>query len=97
MKTKTIEVCDGIFIDVTCAHNDPVDIRCGGPATIGYEFIISPDEDVEDMTNFIKSCLKKYRRPLIGIDTSTRKDFPVEHLWTKERIEKCIKENSLGI
>ena len=45
METKTIEVCDAIMVDVTCAHNDYKDIKSGGPATLGYEFYVNPDED----------------------------------------------------
>jgi hypothetical protein len=95
MKTKTIEVCDAIHVDIACDRNDPVDVRCGGPAVLGYDFFVSPDEDVEDLKKFLENCIKKYRRPFMGISTSSHKDFPVENLWTREMMEKCIKENSI--
>jgi len=95
METKTIEVCDAIFVDATCERNDSADIKCGGPATLGYEFYVSPDENIFDLIDFINDCIRKYRRPFIGISTREKKDFPVGNLWTREQIEKCIKENAI--
>lgn len=93
MKTKKIEVCDAIFIDISCEYNDPVDVRCGGPAVTGYEFYVSPDEKEEDLRKFVTDMVKKYRRPFMGVSFSIKKNYPVEHLWTKERMEQCIKDN----
>lgn len=95
MKTKQITVCDAIFIDVSCERNDWADIKCGGPAILGYKFLVSPDEDIEVFENEIKKFIKKYRRPFMGISHYVRKNVNVEHLWTLERIEKCIKENAI--
>ena len=95
MKTKTIEVCDAILIDIACIENDSTDIRCGGPATLGYEFYISPNENVDEIKTFLRDCIKKYNRPFRGLTTSVRKDFPVKYLWTKEKMEECIKENEV--
>ena len=95
MKTKTIEVCDAIRVDVSCERNDPVDIKGGGPAMLGYDFYVSPDENIFDLIDFIYDCIRKYKRPFIGISTGERKDFPVGNLWTREEIEKCIKENKI--
>lgn len=94
MKTKTIKVCDAIHIDISCEQNDLADIKCGGSPILGYDFYISPDEDKKDIENFIKQCIKKYNRPFIGISFNIKKDFPITNLWTKEKIEECIKQNS---
>jgi hypothetical protein len=95
METKTIEVCDAVYVNVSCERNDPVDIRCGGPAILGYDFYVSPDENIFDLIDFITDCIKKNRRPFIGIATGEKKDFPVKNLWTREMIKKCIKENAI--
>jgi hypothetical protein len=95
MKTKTIEVCDAKLYSISCERNDPIDIRCGGSAVLGYDFGVSPDEDEKKIIEFLKSCIKKYHRPFIGISVSIQKDFPVKHLWTKERMEECIKNNAI--
>lgn len=95
MKTKTIEVCNAVLYDISCERNDSVDIRCGGPATLGYEFYVSPDEDKEEMKKFLEACIKKYRRPFIRISTYKRKNFPVKNLWTMEKMEECIKNHAI--
>ena len=95
MKKKTIEVCEAVVISVSCKQNDSVDIRCGGPAILGYDFGVSPDEDINKWKKKVKGFIDKYNRPFMGISHSTQKDFPVEHLWTLERIEECIKENGI--
>lgn len=87
-----IEVCDAILYDVACAENDSTDIKCGGPAILGYDFGVSQDENKKDMIKFIKDCIEKYNRPFMGISTRTVKNYPVEHLWTKDKIENCIKD-----
>ena len=92
MKTKTIEVCNALHIDVKCALNDDHDIRCGGAPVLGYDFFINPDENIEEMKTFIIDCVNKYNRPFIGIETDIRKDFPIKSLWNKEKIENCIKK-----
>ena len=97
MKTKTIEVCNALHIDITCALNDSTDMKCGGPPTVGYEFYVNPDENHKKLEIFIKKCLKTYGRPFMYMDISTKKDFPVKNLWTREKMAKCIKENSLGL
>ena len=94
METKTIEVCDAVLYDISCAYNDSVDIKCGGSPVLGYEFGVSPDENKDEIIKFLKGCIKKYNRPFIGISTRIIKDFPVKHLWTKEKMENCIKENA---
>lgn len=92
MKTEQIEVCEAVVYSVSCEHNDSVDIRCGGPAMLGYDFGVSPDENEEDIKKFLKETVKKYHQPFISVSTYKQKNFPVKHLWTKERMEACIKK-----
>jgi len=95
METKQITVCDAIFIDVSCEHNDSTDIKCGGPYILGYEFYVSPDENIEEVETKIKGFIKKYNRPFIGINHYVKKNFNVERLWTIDIIEECIKNNAI--
>lgn len=95
METKQITVCDAIFIDVSCERNDWVDIKCGGPAILGYEFYVSPDEDIEMVKNEIVKYIKKYHRSFMGISHHVRKNFDIQKLWTLERIEECIKKHAI--
>lgn len=97
MKTKTITtvVCDAILIDIGCELNDSTDIKCGGSPVLGYTFYVSPDEDKENLTNFIMRCIKKYKRPFINMSLKIENDYPVKNLWTLEMIENCIKNNPI--
>jgi len=95
MKKKTIEVCNAIIIDVSCQLNDSTDIKCGGPPVLGYDFGVSPDEDIKKLKKKVEKWCKKYHRGFMSIRTNKYKDFPVEHLWTPEKIENCIKENAI--
>lgn len=96
MKTKTIEVCDALLYDVSCKRNDLADIKCGGSPILGYEFEVSADENKNEIIAHIKKCIKRYNRPFIGISTRIIKDFPVESLWSKDKIENCIKEHGVS-
>ena len=95
MKTKSIKVCDAICVDITCDYNDPVDIKCGGPATVGYEFYVSPAENRSELRKFLEGILKKHHRKYMGTSFYIHKDFPVSKLWTRERMKKCIIENNV--
>lgn len=75
-------------IIVDCERNDPVDIRCGGPVTLGFDFFVN-DEEADNMISFIKEELKKNNRPLMAINHYACQDTTP---WTKEMISQCIKE-----
>lgn len=90
MKSKRVTIYKVKRITVDCAKNDPVDIRCGGPQYLGFDFYVDPKEE-KDMIEFIKEMLIKYKRPLERI-YSTDKEVQKKSLWNKKRIEECIKE-----
>ena len=75
-------------IIVDCERNDPIDIRCGGPITLGFDFFVK-DEETDDMISFIREELKKNNRPLMAINHFA---CGVITPWTKEMISQCIKE-----
>ncbi len=83
------------MFEVSCKENDSIDIKCGGPAILGYDFGVSPDENKNEIIDHITKCIKKYNRPFMGISTRIVKNFPVESLWTKDKIEDCIKEHDV--
>lgn len=69
--------------------NDPVDIRCGDPYFLGYDFFVE-DKDVNEIIDFIKETLKKHKQPFMSINT-LNVDYECK-LWNKEMIEECIKK-----
>ena len=80
-----------VHISVVTSINDPVDMRCGGPPTLGYDFYVDASK-VLHLEEHIKACLKKYGRNCLSI-SSSRTDFllPKSKIWTEKKIENCIK------
>ena len=79
-------------ISINCEPNDPVDIRCGGPLALGFDFTIRTDESKEDIENFLKFTLKQYGRPLMSIQVVDAGAWMKRKMWTKKQMEECIKE-----
>lgn len=73
---------------VQCEPNDTVDIKCGGPHILGYDFYCE-DNDVDELRDFITEKLKEYKQPLMGI--VVLKAQGKYGCWTKEMIEREIK------
>ena len=86
------------YVDVTVCDNDSVDIRCGGPSTLGFEFYVQVDEDPKDLEKFIRGCLREVRIPCQGITIS--RPYTKDHsnkLWTRRMIKMCIKREGPGM
>lgn len=81
-------------ISVDSVHNDPVDIRCGGPDYLGFDFFVKKEEATE-MASFIADTLDKYGVPLAGLNVYGNIHMLAEDkVWTKKRIEACIKKDA---
>lgn len=89
--TYMVKMRKVFHICVNCVENDRVDIRCGGPHWLGFDFYVSK-RYIKTYLEHIKECLQKYRIPLRSmhhIETEVHADHK---LWTKERIAKAIAE-----
>lgn len=84
-------LCSVIAVD--CVPNDPVDIRCGGPTMLGFDFAVKENE-TEEMIDYIIDCLKEHHVPLVNIFVSGKVNKPADKVWTKETIEKEIIKDS---
>ena len=84
-------LCSKISVD--CIKNDIVDIRCGGPVFLGFDFFVKKDE-VDSMIIFIAETLKEFDVPYINI--SPTKDVMIERnkVFTKKAIVACIKREA---
>lgn len=80
-------------IKVNCAVNDPVDIRCGGPEYLGFDFNV-PEENTEEMKKFIAVTLETFEIPLINLYTSEIKELSSKYVWNKKRIVEEIKKEA---
>ena len=83
-----------IKISVDCVENDAFDIRCGGPLYLGFDFYIEVDK-VEEMITFIRETLKEFKIPLINIYESEKGKIPIDKLFTKEKIVRCVKKDAV--
>lgn len=73
------------IVSVDCAHNDPVDIRCGGPEYLGFDFGVKT-ENVDEMIKFIKLTLEKFDVPYISVTKATVGTLPANRVWSKHMI-----------
>ena len=80
-------------INVDCVANDPVDIRCGGPDYLGFDFNVR-EEQTEDIKKFIAVTLESLEVPLANLYVSGTIDLSEEDVWTKERIVKAVKDDA---
>ena len=48
---------------IDCQKNDPVDIKCGGPEYLGYDFFIDC-ESTKEMIDYIKETCNELNVPI---------------------------------
>ena len=82
-----------IKISVNCVANDPVDIRCGGPNYLGFDFFVE-EEKADDMQKFISSSLESFDIPLVSMYTDGKMTLDAQKVWTQERIVEEIEKES---
>jgi len=90
MKKVTRTLFKAKHYSVNCKRNDSVDIRCGGPPILGFDFYIDADLDEGETIAWLKQALKEANHNCMGI--SVRGETEVQKLWTQEAIVKCMKE-----
>lgn len=80
-------------ISVNCVVNDPVDVRCGGPEYLGFDFNVR-EEQTEEMKIFIAATLKEFEIPLASMYVYDIIDLTENNVWTKERIIKAVSDDA---
>ena len=80
-------------ISVDCVSNDPVDIRCGGPEFLGFDFYVR-EENTKEMTKFIIMTLDNLEVPFVSIKVTGTAEVKEEDVWTKKRVVKAIHDNA---
>ena len=86
METRSELVCDAIKIDVHCRYPEE-------SGFLGYYFVVSPDEDIEDLASYIKKTIEDRGGEFRGMSDYVVKDFFVKNL--KSRDDIYIKINDL--
>ena len=82
-----------VQIYVDCIENDPVDVRCGGPEYLGFDFYV-PETEKESMIEFIKDQLQEMELPLKNIYCGESSEQKENKIWTKERIIVCLEKHA---
>lgn len=75
---------------IICAYNDRQDIRCGGPATLGYLFYVDADIDSLIVEKTIKNALKESGQPCLSITNGNGWDLKKSEVWTLKEIKRYI-------
>jgi len=90
MENKLIK-CSKIGVD--CVANDPVDIRCGGPEYLGFDFNVR-EEETEEMKKFIAVTLETLEIPLANLYVYGNPELEEKNVWDKKRIVEAIQKDA---
>lgn len=89
----SVEFIKCIKIGVDCVKNDPVDIRCGGPNFLGFNFLVK-EEDFSKMVPFITETLQKCNIPFLRIYANDTVDAQGRDVWSQEMILNHISKEA---
>lgn len=90
---KKVEAYEAIHYSVDCKKNDPVDIKCGGPYYLGFDFYVDIERPEEEVREKIRELLEKYNKPCVSIHA--RHHRAVKKLWTDDMMEEYIRDTTL--
>jgi len=93
MRTRTITECLVRHIDINTEKNDIVDLKCGGPAYLGFDFYVDADIPPAKVKAFIEKEFQKYGYSyIIHVPPKSYSNWVRdENLWSFERISKCLE------
>lgn len=83
-----------------CVENDPVDVKAGGPAYLGFDFVIEvPDGPrhkaisfIADELQWIMGQFKRHGVPTIKLVSYDFEETPLR-VWTRPEIEAEIQRS----
>jgi len=88
MKKRTTTECLVRHIDISTEKNDIVDIKCGGPAYLGFDFYIDADIPPAKIKKFLENEFRKHGYSFTIYIPPKRysKWVREDNLWSFERI-----------
>ena len=90
--TRTLAVTRRVTINVE--ENDLLDIRCGGPAYLGYDFYVDADQTSKEVTQFLETVFKELNRSYRSLYVSEGTyEVNKDHVWTFEKMKDYITKN----
>ena len=72
-------------LSVNCVENDPVDVRCGGPSYLGFDFFILKDK-YEETKSFILDAMKELEIPFLFFIDEEDMKITEDRIWDQSRI-----------
>lgn len=98
MKKVTRVLCKLRHICVNVCRNDPVDVKCGGPSVLGFDFYVDAEIRFGKWKRFIEKELEALRVvPCMGIHDYGIAELPESSIWTEARIKECIATDGPGM
>ena len=91
MKREKIISCSHISVD--CVVNDPVDVRCGGPDFLGFDFFVR-QEETDYMKQAIKIALEQFKVPLRNMYVVGIVNKKESEVWTRNKIVRAIASDA---
>ena len=86
----TVKMRKAVKITVDCKENDRVDVRCGGPLYLGFDFYVNPRYGLEMYKAYIRECFSKHRIPCLSMRCNEVEVKADQQLWTKPALRKAI-------
>lgn len=85
----------GTKIVIDCIPNDPVDIRCGGPKILGYDYFVKQEETIS-LIEVVEKTLEELKLPImeIRVEDEGKLRLTEKEVWTKERIIQSLINDS---
>ncbi len=91
MKNEKMISCSHISVD--CVVNDPVDVRCGGPDFLGFDFFVR-QEETDYMMQAIKIALEQFKVPLRNLNVVGIVNKKESEVWTRNKIVRAIASDA---
>ena len=80
---------------INLCRNDSVDVRCGGPSVLGFDFHLDSKLSEKEWLRLIREEIAKKRFPLEGISI-TRPRLWAGKVWTPLAVRRCIRKYSIN-
>jgi len=75
---------------IDCEKNDPVDIRCGGPLMLGFDFYIDASLPEKEVIGWLRKALIEAGHNCSRIGALGLRYIPKKDLWTQKKIWACM-------
>lgn len=80
-------------ISLDVAENDPVDIRCGGPHFLGFDFYVYLEEnDKDELIEKLRVACRNRKFPMFNISMTEKETKGKNKIWNTDQMLQEIKD-----